>query len=62
MAEVKRTYYESGELLSEVFEINGKKNGEYKRYNELGMLIKTSMYDNGELKEIYNYVNGIKQS
>jgi hypothetical protein len=26
MAEVKRTYYQSGKLKSEVFEINGKKN------------------------------------
>ena len=28
MAEVKRTYYKSGELESECFEINDKKNGE----------------------------------
>ena len=27
MAEVKRTYFESGQLESECFEINGKKNG-----------------------------------
>ena len=28
MAEVKRTYFESSQLESECFEINGKKNGE----------------------------------
>ena len=28
MAEVKRTYYHNGKLESEVFVINGKKNGE----------------------------------
>jgi antitoxin component YwqK of YwqJK toxin-antitoxin module len=36
MAEVKREYYNSGELRSEVFEINGKKEGEYKTYYENG--------------------------
>jgi antitoxin component YwqK of YwqJK toxin-antitoxin module len=28
MAEVRKTYYESGELESEVFKINDKRNGE----------------------------------
>ena len=28
MAEVKRTYYDSGALKTECFEIDGKKNGE----------------------------------
>ena len=32
MAEVKRTYYPTGELESEWFEINGKKEGEFKLY------------------------------
>ena len=27
MSEVERTYYETGELKSEVYMINGKKNG-----------------------------------
>ncbi len=36
MGEVIRTYYESGELKSEVFAINDKKNGEYKSYYESG--------------------------
>ena len=31
MAEVRRTYYETGELESEVFVINGKLNGEQKK-------------------------------
>ena len=47
MAEVKRTYYESGELESEYFVLNGKINGEYKEYNELGVLVEHSIYDNG---------------
>ena len=38
MAEVKRTYFESGELESECFEINGKKEGEYKNYLKHGQL------------------------
>ena len=38
MAEVVRTYYESGELESECFEINDKKNGEYKSYHPNGKL------------------------
>ena len=32
MAEVKRKYYENGELRSEWFEINGIKDGVYKYY------------------------------
>ena len=32
MAEVKRTYYKNGELESECFTINNKRNGEYKLY------------------------------
>lgn len=46
MAEIKRTYYKSGKLLSECFEINGVKNGEFKKYHE-----------NGQLRQIYTYVN-----
>ena len=38
MAEVKRTYYLSGELESEVFVINDKMNGEYKEYYDDGQL------------------------
>jgi antitoxin component YwqK of YwqJK toxin-antitoxin module len=49
MAEVKRMYYPTGELKSEVFIINGKKNGERKSYHE-----------NGQLKTICNYVNDKK--
>jgi antitoxin component YwqK of YwqJK toxin-antitoxin module len=32
MTEIKRTYYESGELLQEYFEEDGKKEGIYKSY------------------------------
>ena len=43
MTEVKRTYYSTGELRSEWFEVNEKKEGEYKSYHK-----------NGKLKAIYN--------
>ena len=33
MSELKRTYYKNNVLKSEVFEINGKREGEYKIYN-----------------------------
>ena len=46
MAEVKRTYYSTGELESEVFILNGKKIGEYKSYHE-----------NGSLHEICSYID-----
>ena len=49
MAEVKRTYYNNGELESEVFVINGKRNGNYKEYHE-----------NGQLMEICSYIDGKK--
>ena len=57
MAEIKRTYYETGELLSEVFVIDGKINGEYKSYHDNGQLeMECTFIDdnkNGECKE-YN--------
>jgi len=72
MAEVKRTYYSTGELDSEYFEINGKINGLYKSYLKNGQLFVIKTYvDNilhGEYihyhcaKEqiyfIHQYVNG----
>ena len=44
MAEVERRYYDTSELESEVYMVNGKKNGIYNR--------------NGELKENYYYNDG----
>ncbi len=49
MAEVVRTYYESGELCQEYFEVDGKKEGEYKSY-----------YQSGNIKEIVPYINGLQ--
>ena len=49
MSELKRTYYKNNVLKSEVFEINGKREGEYKIY-----------YKNGQIQMIRNYVNGKK--
>ena len=45
MAEVVRTYYDTGELESEVYMVNGKMNGIYKRY-----------YMNGQLETICSYI------
>ena len=42
MAEVVRTYYDTGELNPEVYNVNGK----YKYY-----------YENGQLKDIYSYTD-----
>ena len=47
MSKLKREYYESGELKSTCFEINGKRYGDYKQY-----------YKNGQLEWICAYVNG----
>ena len=44
MGEIIREYYEDGTLLSEVYTINGKKNGCNKLYDM-----------NGQLQEICNY-------
>ena len=49
MTEVKRTYYESGELCQEYFEVDGKKEGIYKLY-----------YQSGNIKEIVPYINGLQ--
>jgi antitoxin component YwqK of YwqJK toxin-antitoxin module len=48
MAEIKRTYYDNGELESECFVINGVKNGEYKIYYPYGELVESCNYENGE--------------
>ena len=44
MAEVKKTYYKSDKLKSECFEINGKRNGEFKSYFHNGQLYHIVMY------------------
>ncbi len=63
MAEVVRTYYSSGELLSEYFEINGIKYGEEKHYYENGQLERICIYidgkKNGEEKWYYQEVRGL---
>ena len=67
MAEVKREYYKTGELKSECFEINDRKNGEYKKYYENGseLSLDNSKRKNlsstdsfGQLKEICSYIDG----
>jgi antitoxin component YwqK of YwqJK toxin-antitoxin module len=73
MAEVVRTYHDTGELLSEVYVIDGKKNGIYKEYYYSGQLWVICSYTddkiNGEYKiyypsgkliEKHYYINGIK--
>jgi len=44
------TYYTNGELKEEYFELNGKKEGNHKIYN-----------DNGQLEEEVNYIDGLRQ-
>jgi antitoxin component YwqK of YwqJK toxin-antitoxin module len=46
MTEVKYTYYPNGQLASEWIEINGKKDGYYKRY-----------YSNGQIWCICSYID-----
>jgi antitoxin component YwqK of YwqJK toxin-antitoxin module len=50
--QVIRNYYpgDNGNLFEEYFQLNGKKEGEYKSY-----------YDNGRLYIICNYINGLKE-
>ena len=58
MAKVVRTYHDTGELQSEVYMINGKKNGMYKEYYRNGQLWKIFSYIddklNGEYKRYYS--------
>jgi antitoxin component YwqK of YwqJK toxin-antitoxin module len=48
MAELKKEYYETGELKSECFEINGKKHGENKIFNKNGQLLNSCSYVDGK--------------
>ena len=50
MSELVRTYYTNGNILEEYYMFNGKKEGEFKSY-----------WDNGQLWEVCNYINGIRQ-
>ncbi len=47
MAQLIKTYHENKQLKNMYFENDGKIEGEYVEY-----------YDNGQLKEICNYING----
>lgn len=59
-AGVFRDYYANGQLWMEFFHINGQIHGEYKEYNELGMLEKICNYINGKIEGEYleYYSNG----
>ena len=73
--EVRKTYYESGELKGTLSFVDGLKQGEEKRYYESGELESTVNYVDGlrqgeekwysvlsgELITTYNYVDGVKQ-
>jgi antitoxin component YwqK of YwqJK toxin-antitoxin module len=50
MAVFKREYHDSGKLKSEWFEINEKKEGEFKMYYPDGKLWKRCIFINGELE------------
>jgi len=60
MAEVKREYYNSGELRYEVIVINDIKNGLYKEYFENGQLAEMHTYIDNKLNGEYEsyYRNG----
>jgi antitoxin component YwqK of YwqJK toxin-antitoxin module len=66
MEEVKRTYYDDEVLKEEWFEINGKKEGYYKRYYSNGQIWCICFYigdnKNGEYKSYDEYGDLIKQS
>ena len=56
LPEVVRTYFETGELEREFFEINGKKEGVYKYYHKNGNIYLICNYINGELNgELISY-------
>jgi antitoxin component YwqK of YwqJK toxin-antitoxin module len=72
--EVRKTYYDSGQLQLEVYYVDGLKNGEYKFYWESGELKRTEnyvddlrqgewkwYYKSGELEYTRNYVDGVEQ-
>ena len=46
-SEVRKTYYESGELKSEITFKNGKQEGPFKRYYRNGKLASEGTYKNG---------------
>ena len=63
MAELTREYYPDNTIKSEVFEINGQREGEYKEYynqEELKSLYdyNPDKYNNPQIYIICNYVNG----
>ncbi len=70
---IKREYYDSGNLYSEFFEINNKKNGICKKYYETGQIWFIGEYiddklngeckeynQNGKLRKITNYFDNIQ--
>ena len=58
MAKVQRTYYDSGELESEVFIINDKMHGDFKLYYENDSKLKTDSF--GQIRVICSYIDGKK--
>ena len=50
MGEVIKTYYDTGQLRSEVFVIDGKENGESKYYHKNGQLKLIQFYIDGKIK------------
>ncbi len=53
--EIKRTYYESGELSSETRYVNGKQEGEAKRFYPSGQIRREILYKNGKDVSIKAY-------
>ena len=72
--EVRKTYYNSGELKSTINYVDGFRYGEYKYYWESGELSRTAnyvddlkqgerkwYYKSGKLEYTRNYVDGVEQ-
>ncbi len=68
-----KTWWNNGQIKTSVIYIDGKKQGDYLKYNKDGILIKTckyingkknglykTYYEDGHLKKICYYINGKK--
>jgi antitoxin component YwqK of YwqJK toxin-antitoxin module len=46
---ISRSYYDNGQLKDDFFWLQGKKQGVWTSYSETGVVLKTEIYDNGNL-------------
>ncbi len=59
MAELKHTYYPNGDVATEAFETNGKKDGEYKEYYQKTYEVSEGNSDHsvGQLRKVCTYID-----